>query len=51
MKITIEDKENEIRVSVEKPAVNLTEFLELIECAIRASGFEFSGKLEVVKDE
>lgn len=51
MKITIEDKENEITVSVEKPAVNLPAVLELIESAIKASGFEFNGKLEIVHEE
>lgn len=51
MKIIIEDKENDMIASVEKPAVNLTEVLELIQCAIKASGFEFNGRLEIVEDE
>ena len=49
MRITIED--NGTIVSVEKPAINLTDALELMENALRGVGFNFKGRLEIVEDE
>lgn len=51
MKITIEDKENNIIVTAEKSNINLFEVLELLEHSLKATGFVFKGRLEIVEDE
>ncbi|MEI7578584.1 MAG: hypothetical protein WCJ58_00935 [bacterium] len=51
MRITIEDEANNQKIILERDAINLEEMLNMLEDALRGSGFNFKGHLEIVEDE
>jgi hypothetical protein len=50
MKITIEQYEHTITYSVKHNDVNIEEMLEILERMLQATGYVFSGHLEIVDD-
>jgi len=51
-KITIEDDFTDSKITIERPtAGDLRVILNLFEDALRVSGFNFKGHLEIVEDE
>jgi len=51
MKITIHDEVNNQKIILERDANNLEEMVAMLEDALRGSGFNFKGHLEIVEDE
>jgi hypothetical protein len=51
MKITIDDEVNNQKIILERDAINLEEMVAMLEDALRGSGFNFKGHLEIVEDE
>jgi len=47
MRITIEDEANNQKIMIERDAINLEEMLNMLEDALRGSGFNFKGHLEI----
>jgi hypothetical protein len=50
MKITIEQYEHTITYSVKHNDVNIEEMLEILERMLQATGYVFSGHLDIVDD-
>ena len=50
MKITIEQYEHTITYSVKHNDVNMEEMLEILERMLQATGYVFSGNLEIVDE-
>jgi hypothetical protein len=50
MKITIEQYEHTITYSVKHNDVNIEEMLEILERMLQATGYVFSGNLEIVSE-
>jgi len=52
IRITIENEFTDSKVTIERPATgDLQVTLEMFEDALRGSGFNFKGHLEIVEDE
>jgi hypothetical protein len=49
MKITVEQYEHTITYSVKHNDVNIEEMLEILERMLQATGYVFSGNLEIVE--
>jgi hypothetical protein len=50
MKITIEQYEHTVTYSVKHNDVNMEEMLEILERMLQATGYVFSGHLEIVDE-
>lgn len=51
-KITIEDEFTDLKLTIERPATgDLQAMLSMFEDALRGSGFNFKGHLEIVENE
>ena len=50
MKITVEQYDHTITYSVKHNDVNIEEMLEILERMLQATGYVFSGNLEIVDD-